>query len=80
MLDVTIDGREATIDVREIIKDGAHPRFAIFDYVKEAPVHMIFHIHVPRRAKPLVDGLKEMGLDVTIQELGPSHFLVTAEK
>lgn len=80
LLNVQLDGKRAIIDVRELIKHGGHPRFAIFDYVREAPVNTVVEVHVPRYAKPLIKGLEVMGLIVDVKEIDSGHFKVITEK
>lgn len=80
MFDVQYEGNRAIIDVREFIKGGGHPRFEIFNYVKEAPVYTMIEVHVPRYAKPLIVGLEEMGLAVDVKKIAEDHYQVTTEK
>ena len=47
-----MDGKRAIIDLRQIILDGQHPRFEVFEYVKKADVGTTFEIHTPRVPKP----------------------------
>lgn len=80
MIDVKQDGNRSIIDVRENIKNGQHPRNDIFEYVKSAPNGTIIEIHLPFVAGPLIEGLKSMGLNVTVKELAEDHVLVMAVK
>jgi len=80
MLKAKWEDKKAIIDLRERILNGEHPRHEVFDFVKSSSEETIFEIHVPRPAKPLRDGLKDMGLKVTLDELGAEHFRITAEK
>lgn len=80
LLNVQMDGDRAVIDVRELIISGAHPRFEIVDYVKQAPAGIVFEIHTPRYPKPLIKALEELGLVVEVEEKDKEHFLVITEK
>ena len=80
MLQAKWEDKKAIIDLRERILNGEHPRHEVFDFVKSSPEETIFEIHVPRPAKPLRDGLEEMGLNVSLDELDEEHFRITAEK
>ncbi|HET7657599.1 MAG TPA: amino acid decarboxylase [Bacillales bacterium] len=80
MINVENDGNVATIDVREIVKKGRHPKGEIFEYVKKLPVGTIVEIHVPHRAQPLVSGLSSLGMNVVVKELAMDHFLLRTIK
>lgn len=80
MLQVQWEGKKAIIDLRERILNGEHPRQEVFDFVKDSPDDTTYEIHVPRRAKPLREGLKDLGLTVTLDELAENHFKVIAKK
>jgi hypothetical protein len=80
VLEVKDMGDRAVIDVRERIKNGEHPRGEIINYVKNAPAGTIIEIHVPHHAPPLINGLEELGLNVIVNELDPSHFRLMVVK
>ena len=80
MLNVQNNGAVATIDVREDIARGEHPKNKIFQYVKEAPIGTVIEIHVPFRAEPLIASLSSFGLNVVVNELSPDHFRLMAVK
>lgn len=80
MIDIQHEGERAVIDVRELVKQGHHPKGEIFKYVKEAPVGTLFEIHVPHRAQPLVAGLESFGLNVIVKELAWDHYLIKTFK
>ena len=80
MLDVKTEGNRAIMDLRESIKGGAHPRFAVFEYVKAAPVGTVFEIHVPRRPIPLIKGLEDLGMKVVIDTIAEGHVRVVTAK
>lgn len=80
MLDVLLDGERAIIDVRDRIKNGEHPRFEILEYIKQAPNGMVFEIHLPKRGKPLVAGIEDMGLKAMVEEVEEGHFRITTAK
>ena len=80
MIEVQHDGEHAIIDVREIVKQGHHPKGEIFKFIKEAPVGTFLEVHVPHKAQPLVAGLESMGLNVVTKELAMDHFLIRTIK
>lgn len=80
LLNIQMDGNRSIIDVREAIKGGAHPRFEIVDYVKQAPINTIVEVHVPRYAKPLIKDLEKLGLVVEVIKRHAEHYLVITEK
>lgn len=75
-----MDGKRAIIDLRQIILDGQHPRFEVFEYVKKADVGTTFEIHTPRVPKPLIKGLEDLGLNVTLDEIEADHIRIFTVK
>ncbi len=80
MLDVKIEGNKAIIDVRENVLRGEHPKNKVLDYIQKAPAGTTFEIHLPLRGEPMVHLLKSIGMNAYIEELGPEHFRIVAEK
>lgn len=80
LINVYIDGKRAIIDLRQIILDGQHPRFEVFEYVKKADVGTTFEIHTPRVPKPLIKGLEDLGLNVTLDEIEADHIRIFTVK
>lgn len=80
MLDVKYDGNVATIDVRERILRGEHPRGEIIKFVQEAKGGTVIEIHAPHRVQPLVNGLEAIGVRAIINELAPDHFRLMCVK
>ncbi|HJV17405.1 MAG TPA: amino acid decarboxylase [Bacillales bacterium] len=80
MGNIQFDGKRAIMDVRERVLKGEHPRQEIMQFVKTAPVGMIFEIHLPHRGEPLIAGLESLGMNVIVNELEPMHFRLMAVK
>jgi hypothetical protein len=74
MLDVKIDGLRSIIDVREMVKQGMHPRNEIINYVTEAQKGTMIEIHLPHPGQPLVTALEQLGLECVINEIEPGHY------
>jgi len=74
MLNIQYQGRVATVDVRENIRRGEHPKAEILRFVQEAAPGTVIQIHLPIRAEPLAQGLKSLGLNTTFEELEPGHY------
>ena len=69
-----------TIDARQAIRTGHHPRGEILSLVREAPTGTVCEIHVPHRTAPLIAELEGLGLHVAVSELEPGHFRLRALK
>lgn len=80
MLDVKVEGTVAIIDVRENVLRGEHPKNEVLEYVQNAKEVTRFEIHLPLKGEPMVALLQSIGLNAYIEELGPEHFRITAEK
>jgi len=80
MLSPQYNGNVATIDLRERILKGEHPKQEIIDFVKEAKPGTVIEIHLPHRAEPLSAALKSIGISATINSLGPDHFRMMCVK
>ncbi len=80
MLDVKMEGNKAIIDVREKVLRGEHPKDEVLDYVQKASEKTSFEIHLPLRGEPMVQLLKSIGMSAYIEEIGPEHFRIIAEK
>lgn len=80
MSDVHNEGKRVVFDLRERILSGEHPRNEMFEYMKQAPIGTVALIHTPRRPNPLIKGLEQRGMKVTVDEVGPGNFLVTTKK
>jgi hypothetical protein len=72
--------KKAVMDVRERIAKGEHPRRAILNFIKSAPVGTIFEIHLPHRGEPLIGSIQSLGMNVIVNELEPMHFRLMAVK
>ena len=80
LINVHMDGKRAIIDLRQAILEGQHPRFEVFEYVKKADVGTTFEIHTPRVPKPLIKGLEDLGLNVTLDEIEADHIRIFTVK
>lgn len=80
MYDIQIDGKRQVIDLREAIKNGAHPRHDMFELIKAAEVGTILEIYTPRRPVPLIRGFEDLGLNVIVDELEPGKVRVITVK
>lgn len=80
MLNVTMEGNKAIIDVRENVLRGEHPKDLVLNFVQAATEVTNFEIHLPLRGEPMVNLLQSIGLNAYIEELGPEHFRIVAEK
>lgn len=78
--DIQMDGNRMTIDLRELINNGAHPRKDMFELITNAELGTILQVHTPRYPKPLVAGFEELGLNVEVDEIEPGNFKVTTVK
>jgi hypothetical protein len=72
--------KKAVMDIRARIAKGEHPRREILNFVKEAPIGIIFEIHLPHRGEPLIASLQSLGMNVIVNELEPMHFRLMAIK
>lgn len=80
MLKVTHDGNLASIDVRDRIRRGEHPRGEIVKFVLEAEKGTVVEVHLPHRAQPLVEDLKAAGINSIMNEVEPGHFRLMCVK
>ena len=80
MLEVQYTGNVASIDMRERILRGEHPRGEIIQFVKEAKRGTVIEIHLPHRAQPLISGLESLGINAVVNELAPDHFRLMCVK
>ncbi|MCF8564340.1 amino acid decarboxylase [Alicyclobacillus tolerans] len=80
MIEVQTEGNHVSIDVRDLISRGQHPRNEILNVVQEASANTVFEIHVPHYTKPLVENLESMGLRVVVKQLEPRHFVLLTVK
>lgn len=79
MLEVRMEGKVVVIDVRKRALRGEHPGNEVMDYIKKSPVDMIFEIHVPHEAKPLVKKLEEeIGMVVQPNKVEEGHYYLVA--
>lgn len=80
MLNVVIEGNKAVIDVRENVLRGEHPKNEVLNFVQTSPDVTSFEIHLPLRGEPMVLLLQSIGLNAYIEELGPEHFRIVAQR
>lgn len=80
MIELKTDGNVVTIDVREQIRRGEHPRGEIIQAVREAETGTVFDIHVPHRTQPLVQELEALGFNVLVKEMDMRHFRLLVAK
>lgn len=73
-LQIERDGAQLTIDARDAIRKGFHPRHEILKLVDEAPSGTLCEIHVPHRTAPLIAALEGLGLNVAVSEVEPGHW------
>ncbi|MDQ0191060.1 DUF2249 domain-containing protein [Alicyclobacillus cycloheptanicus] len=74
LLKVERDDVRLTIDARDAIRKGFHPRHEILKLVDEAQSGTLCEIHVPHRTGPLIAALEGMGLNVAVSEVEPGHW------
>lgn len=74
LLQIERDEVRLTIDARDAIRKGFHPRFEILKLVDEAPKGMLCEVHVPHRTAPLIAALEGLGLHVATSEVEPGHW------
>ncbi|WP_461183488.1 amino acid decarboxylase [Virgibacillus kimchii] len=80
MLDVKMEGELAIIDVRKQALKKEHPGDKVLEFIDQAHVGIVFEIHVPHKAQPLVEKIEEMGLKVSTNKLEEDHYYLTATK
>jgi len=68
------------IDVREMVKNGEHPKDDLINYFKQAPKGSKTEIHVPHAAEPLVRLIRAAGIEVTSEHIGEEHYCLLAVK
>lgn len=69
-----------SIDARDAIRKGYHPRQEILKLVEDAQAPVLCEIHVPHKTGPLIAALEAMGLNVTTAEVETGHFRLRALK
>ena len=74
MIDVTHEDHLLTIDARNMIRQGHHPRQEIVSLIKDAPSGTVCEVHVPHRTGPLISALEDLGMNVAVAQLEPGHF------
>ncbi len=74
MMDVTHEDHLLTIDARNTIRQGHHPRQEIVSLIKDAPGGTVCEVHVPHRTGPLIAALEDLGMNVAVAQLEPGHF------
>lgn len=79
-LTVERDGVRLTIDARNAIRNGHHPRFEILKLVDESPRGTLCEIHVPHKTGPLIAALEGLGLNVAVSEVVPGHWRLRTMK
>jgi len=80
MLDVQMEGKVAVIDVRERALKGEHPGDELIEYIRQAPNDIVFEIHVPHEAKPLVKKLDGIGMNVILNKVTDGHYYLVVTK
>ncbi len=80
LLEVHKEKSLISIDARDAIRKGYHPRQEILKLVEEAQAPVLCEIHVPHKTGPLVAALEAMGLNVTIAQVDVGHFRLRALK
>lgn len=68
------------IDVREMVKNGEHPKDAILNHLEHATEGSKTEIHVPHAAQPLVQLISAAGFDVTTEHISEEHYCLHAVK
>ena len=63
-----------SIDAREALRKGYHPRQDILALIQEAPSGTICEIHVPHHTGPLIAALEALGMNVAIAEVEHGHW------
>lgn len=80
MLEVTFKGNIASIDVRERILKGEHPKREIIDFIKDAKQGTIIEIHLPHRAEPLSAALESIGISAITNAIATDHYRLRCVK
>ncbi|GLG02783.1 hypothetical protein Alches_28240 [Alicyclobacillus hesperidum subsp. aegles] len=73
-------GAVLSIDAREAIRNGFHPRHEILQMVDQAPFGTLCEIHTPHRPGPLISAIKGLGLNVVTTEVEPGHWRLRVMK
>ncbi len=74
LLEIEREESRLSVDARNAIRKGFHPRHEIVKLVEEAPTGTICEIHVPHRTGPLIDALQGGGRHVAVSEIEPGHW------
>ncbi len=74
MLEINHEDHLLTIDARNMIRQGHHPRHEIVNLIREAPSGTVCEVHVPHRTGPLIAALEDLGMNVAVAQLEPGHF------
>ncbi len=69
-----------TIDARDAIRKGFHPRHEILKLVDESPRGTLCEVYVPHRTGPLIAALEGLGLRVAVAEVEPGHWRLRVMK
>jgi hypothetical protein len=68
------------IDVREMVKNGVHPKDELINFFEQASKGSKTEVHVPHAAQPLVKLITSKGIDVTTEHIGEEHYCLYAVK
>jgi len=77
---VKLEGNLAVIDVRQQALKKEHPSDKVLDYIRQAPSHTVFEIHVPHMAQPLVEKLEDLGMEVSRNKIETNHYYLVVTK
>lgn len=74
LLEIEREESRLSVDARNAIRKGFHPRHEIIQLVDEAPIGTICEIHVPHRTGPLIAALEGGGRRVAVSQVEPGHW------
>jgi hypothetical protein len=74
MLHITQNDHLLTIDAREDIRAGKHPRMEIMKIIHESGSGTLFEIHTPHQTPRLITAIEGLGVPVSVTKLADHHF------
>lgn len=80
MLNVVQEENRFIVDIREIVRQGMHPKKEVMEFIQQTPVGSVIEIHLPHPGQPLVAAIEGLGLSCILNELGPGHYRIMTLK
>lgn len=71
---------ERHLDVREYLEQGGEPYSMIMSEVSQLAKAESLFIHAPFEPKPLINQLKRMGFETSLNRVEPDHFVLKVQK